>query len=248
MEATMRRGLLTSALALSLMVAGCGGSDETADKAPTPAPKANSGGTVTAEATKGLLGPASTAEENAEKVTGKLGPISPDADQPTEAQRNGVAGGVACAASAASANPTGRNLRSVMSSTVCLLNAERASKGLRPLRSNGRLKRASRLMANLMVRRQFFAHDTPDGRSLADRVRPTGYMKGSWSIGENLAWGSGALATPRSIVNGWMNSPGHRANILQGKFKHIGIAVKIGAPQRGLSGGATYVTVFGKNG
>ena len=230
------------------MLAACGGDDETSN-APTPAPKANSGGTVTAEATKGLLGPAASVEAGRpQEIIGKLAPISPNADRPTDAQANGVAGGVACAATAASASPSRRNLRSISSTTICLLNAERAAKGLAPVRSNRRLARASKLMARLMIKQRFFAHDTPDGRSLADRVKPTGYMRGGWSIGENLAWGSGALATPRSIVNGWMNSPGHRANVLHGKFRDIGIAVRIGAPQKGLSGGATYVTVFGRNG
>ena len=103
-------------------------------------------------------------------------------------------------------------------------------------------------MAGLMVKQQFFAHDTPSGRSVVDRIKPTGYIRGNWSLGENIAWGSGALATPRAIVNGWMHSTGHRENILRTKFKDIGIGVKLGAPQRGLSGGATYVTDFGRHG
>ena len=241
----MRRLLTTSALALSLALAACGGDDD--ETSVTSTPKTSTGGTVTAEPTKGELGPAATAEEDTgQEVIGEAGPISPDADRPTDAEESGVAGGVACASTATAPSPS--NLRGIAAATICLLNAERASKGLAPLRKNGRLARASRNMANLMVSRKFFAHDTPDGRSVVDRVRPTGYMRGSWSLGENLAWGSGPLATPRAIVNGWMNSPGHRANILRGKFRDIGIGIRLGAPQNGLSGGATYVTVFGRNG
>ena len=73
-------------------------------------------------------------------------------------------------------------------------------------------------------------------------------MRGNWTIGENIAWGSGALATPRAIVNGWMHSPGHRANILRASFRDIGIGIRLGAPGPGLSGGATYVTDFGRHG
>src|SRR5437763_1411054 len=51
----------------------------------------------------------------------------------------------------------------------------------------------------------------------------------------------------QAIVNGWMNSPPHRANILHGAFRDIGIGIKLGAPGQGLSGGATYVTDFGKH-
>jgi uncharacterized protein YkwD len=103
-------------------------------------------------------------------------------------------------------------------------------------------------MANLMVKRRFFAHDTPDGRSVVDRVKPTGYISGSWSLGENLAWGSGGFSTPTATVSSWMHSKGHRENILRGKFKDVGIGIRLGAPGQGLSGGATYVADFGRHG
>jgi hypothetical protein len=98
-----------------------------------------------------------------------------------------------------------------------------------------------------MVDERFFAHTMPDGRGLADRVRPTHYLpeRGSWVLGENLAWGSGALATPRSIVAGWMNSPGHRANVLDPGYRDIGVIVVPGSPTRRFTGGATYVADFG---
>jgi uncharacterized protein YkwD len=129
---------------------------------------------------------------------------------------------------------------------LCLLNAERSGHGLPPLHSNAALGRAARRWANTMVTRRFFAHEAA-GSSPLSRIKRTGYVRGNWEIGENLAWGSGALATPRAIVNGWMHSPGHRANILHAAFRDIGVAVKLGAPGAGLSGGATYVTDFGKH-
>lgn len=231
--------------AVVVLIAGCGGGDDSESTAPV-AKKPSGGGVVSAEPTKGFVGPAIDVDENGANQIGKTAPLSPDEDRPTDSEESGVAGGVACASTAAT--PAGSNLSSISRSILCLLNGERAQAGLPRLRSNARLGRAARSMANLMVQRRFFAHDTPDGRSVVDRVRPTGYIRGAWSLGENLAWGSGGLATPRAIVNGWMNSAGHRANILRGKFRDIGIGVKLGAPQQGLSGGATYVTDFGRNG
>ena len=64
-------------------------------------------------------------------------------------------------------------------------------------------------------------------------------------MGENLAWGSGALSTPNAIVNGWMNSPGHKANILAPDYKDIGLSTAQGSPSPSVSGGTVYVNDFG---
>ena len=64
-------------------------------------------------------------------------------------------------------------------------------------------------------------------------------------IGENLAWGSGERSTPRSIVRAWMNSAGHRHNILNGRFREIGIGVVDSSPVSTANRGATYTTTFG---
>ena len=241
----MNRLILVTATAIvsAALVAGCGGGKKQA--VPPSGTTTGPGGTVNAEPTVGRLGGAETVLPGKVTVTGKPGPISPNASKPTQNQLKGVAGSPVCASAAA--NPSSNNLRPVSAAIICLLNQERAAHGLGPLHNNPKLGRASKGMAKLMVKQRFFAHDTPGGKSLLDRVKPTGYVKGSWQLGENLAWGSGALATPRSIVNGWMHSPGHRANILHGAFRDIGIGVRLGAPQQGLSGGATYVTDFGKH-
>ena len=135
------------------------------------------------------------------------------------------------------------------SAVLCLLNQERRANGLRPLRSDGRLRRAAKRHASHMARADFFDHTTPQGTSMTDRVRRAGYTRGArrWSIGENIAWGVGGLATPRQIVAAWMRSPGHRANILNAGFREIGIGIASGAPVRvhASGGGATYTTDFG---
>ncbi len=79
-----------------------------------------------------------------------------------------------------------------------------------------------------MLEGQFFAHNDPGtGTSVTDRIRASGYLAGAngWSTGENIAVGySSAAAT----MVAWMNSPGHRANILQPAFTHLGVGVSIG--------------------
>ena len=132
-------------------------------------------------------------------------------------------------------------------STVCLLNVERSQRGLRALRVNGRLSAAAQQHTGDMVRRRYFSHTSRSGSGMGDRIRRQGYLSGarSWMIGENLAWGSGERSTPRSIVRAWMNSPGHRRNILTGRFREIGIGVVDQAPVRTANRGATYTTTFG---
>ncbi len=136
------------------------------------------------------------------------------------------------------------------SSTVCLLNRERTSRGLRSLRVNDRLSAAARQHTEDMVHRRYFAHDSRSDGTSVDRIRRSGYLSGarSWMIGENLAWGSGTRSTPRNIVDAWMHSPGHRRNILTGRFREIGIGVASRAPGPVSAAAATYTTTFGQRG
>jgi uncharacterized protein YkwD len=132
-----------------------------------------------------------------------------------------------------------------VAATLCLLNAQRADHGLKAFSESTTLDRAADDYAADMVKRRFFDHVSPGGGTMMDRIKAAGWApSGSWSAGENIAWGSGSLATPASIVNGWMHSAGHRANILAGSFSQIGIGVAAGAPQGGIRGGGTYVTDF----
>ena len=97
-----------------------------------------------------------------------------------------------------------------------------------------------------MVSEQFFAHVSPDGSELTDRLTGVGYLgnPGSWIVGENIAWGESYLATPGAIVKAWMNSPPHRANILNGDYSDIGLGIALGTPASS-NPGATYTTDFG---
>ena len=145
--------------------------------------------------------------------------------------------------------PTRANLELVREAVLCLHNRERARHGLPRLRENPKLRRAAERHTSNMVIARFFDHTSPSGTTMVDRIRGTGYTKHAraWALGENIAWGSGSLATAAQIHRSWMNSPGHRANILQRSFREIGIGIETGLPVRlsAAQSGATYTTDFG---
>jgi uncharacterized protein YkwD len=145
--------------------------------------------------------------------------------------------------------PTRANLELVRDAVLCLHNRERASRGLPKLKENPKLRRAAERHSDSMVGAAFFDHTSPGGGTMVDRIRRTGYTSRarSWALGENIAWGSGRLATAAQIHRSWMNSSGHRANILQRSFREIGIGIETGLPVRvsAAQSGATYTTDFG---
>jgi uncharacterized protein YkwD len=146
----------------------------------------------------------------------------------------------------ATLKPSAANAAVIHRATLCLLNRQRASHGLPRLREQRSLANAAQSYAQLMVRQRFFDHVSPGGSTMTQRIKNTSYLRGArgWTLGENLAWGAGTSATPARIVNAWMHSAGHRRNILDGRFREIGIGVAAGAPT-GTPAGATYVNEFG---
>jgi uncharacterized protein YkwD len=142
--------------------------------------------------------------------------------------------------------PTRSNEVVVRAAILCLHNQIRASRGLPALRENARLRRAAVGHSSDMVSRGFFDHTAPGGSTMVDRIMATRYVSPNvgWSLGENLAWGTGSLATPREIMKAWMNSPGHRANIVKRSYREVGIGVVTGTPSAGPDG-ATYTADFG---
>jgi uncharacterized protein YkwD len=146
--------------------------------------------------------------------------------------------------------PTASNGATVRDATLCLLNVERTSRGLRPLRADNQLRKVADSYSGEMVTHSFFAHVGFDGSTLRSRIKSsTRYLTrrvSRWSLGENLYWGSGDLSTPAQSVDAWMHSPGHRHNVLNKNFRDIGIGIAIGAPQDVAgSPAATYATEFG---
>jgi uncharacterized protein YkwD len=98
-----------------------------------------------------------------------------------------------------------------------------------------------------MVARGYFEHVSLDGSSLTDRVRRAGYLNGKrrYSLGENIGWGEQQLASAAAIVRAWMNSPGHRAVMLEPRFREAGVGVAQGVPSAGGAPGATFVLNVG---
>jgi uncharacterized protein YkwD len=142
--------------------------------------------------------------------------------------------------------PAAATLAQASQATLCLLNDERAAAGLHPVAEAQGLTQPSAAYSARMVAQNFFAHVAPDGSSLVDRLTAARYIdpQGDWTVGENIAWGQGDLATPRNIMVAWMNSPGHRHNILTGDFTEVGVGIVPGTPGD-ASWGATYTTDFG---
>ena len=108
---------------------------------------------------------------------------------------------------------------------VELTNAQRAAAGCGAVTIDIRLVNAARAHSADMASRSYFSHSSLDGRTVSDRVRGAGYSGGY--IGENIAAG---YASPEAVVDGWMNSAGHRANILNCNYRHIGVGFASGGP------------------
>ena len=235
------------ALFAAVTLAGCGssGGSGTADR-PVSADRPSS--PLNVGITAGRIGPATTVDN-----VSPLREIEPGAriDPGSierlgeKRRREGVGAGASC--QNVDVAPVADNLGVIVEATLCLLNGERADRGLGPVTSNTKLAQAALAHSRDMVEKSYFAHDAPDGSDVADRVRSTGYLDGveGWTLGENLAWGTGSLATPRSIVQAWMNSTGHMENILRREYREIGLGVVPGNPRSTDGEGATYTTAFG---
>jgi uncharacterized protein YkwD len=122
----------------------------------------------------------------------------------------------------AGAAPVSTKGLSAEDAAVRLTNAQRTQHGCAPLRSDSRLRTAARRHSADMEARNYFDHNSPDGRTPWDRIKAAGY---STPGAENIAKG---YATAQAVVQGWMNSPGHRANILNCSLKAVGIGVEYG--------------------
>lgn len=131
---------------------------------------------------------------------------------------------------------------------LCLINLRRSEAGATRVHENKRLRSAAALQAENMVHQGFFAHTCPGGSTFLDRIRRTGYMRRSsyWVVGENLAWGTASLSSPGALVRAWMESASHRRNLLDSRFREIGIAVHPGSPYDPTAAGVTVATEYGR--
>ncbi|MBC2905674.1 CAP domain-containing protein [Streptomyces cupreus] len=113
---------------------------------------------------------------------------------------------------------TPADLAGTATEVVDLTNRERARAGLPPLALDPILTTAAQAHSADMVARAFYSHISPEGSQPWDRAAAAGSRRRS--IGENIACGQ---RSPAEVVQGWMDSPGHRANILKRDFTHIGV-------------------------
>lgn len=106
---------------------------------------------------------------------------------------------------------------------VQLVNQERAKAGLKPLTYDAQLSQVARLKSQDMANKGYFSHNSPTYGSPFDMMKQFGVSYRT--AGENIAAGQ---RTPAQVVQAWMNSPGHRANILNSQFTHIGVGYATG--------------------
>jgi uncharacterized protein YkwD len=126
----------------------------------------------------------------------------------------------------------------------CMINFARRAEGVKPLLGTaGRLMDSADRKAADVLRCDAFSH-TACGRAFTFHMKATGYASGCYGAGENLAWGTGSYGTVRGIMSGWLNSDGHRANILNPRYRDHGVALRTGSIS-GRTGAAVWVHHIG---
>lgn len=194
----------------------------TEDRTPRSTPE-----TSTSPSASASRSPSASASRKAGKSPGATPSRTRTAKPSTSApQRKRTANTTAPKAPSA---PTGRSAQ-----VLALVNEEREKAGCGPLTANERLREAAEDHSADMAARDFFDHTNPDGTDPGQRITDAGYR---WSTyGENIARGQ---QTAAAVMDSWMNSPGHRANILNCDFKNLGIGIHDG------SGGPWWTQNFG---
>ena len=129
--------------------------------------------------------------------------------------------------------------QSNVTAIVDAMNRERVARGLTPLRINQRLMLAANDRVGDMLSKHYFDHVSPDGINPFQWVVREGYDYRQ--AGENLAIG---YRTPDDVVDGWMHSPAHRANLLGEAFDEVGVAVSLQSPMRSY-GAPLVVALYG---
>ncbi|MEV7357861.1 CAP domain-containing protein [Kitasatospora sp. NPDC091276] len=199
-----------------------------------PAPAPTSAAATTPAAPASPTAPATATPTRT--ATGRPSPSTPvtapakSAGTPAAAQRTGAP----APTSASAPTPVGGGAApSSAQQVVDLVNVERAKAGCGPVSAEPRLAGAAQSHSDDMADRNYFDHASPDGDHADHRIEVTGYRWSTW--GENIARGQ---KDPAAVMDSWMNSPGHRANILNCAFKQLGVGVRTG------SGGPWWTQVF----
>lgn len=154
----------------------------------------------------------------------------------------------------ANLRPSATDVAMIDAATLCLIDRVRAVYRLRPLHSNHELQAVATTQVGDMVHADYFADNPPTGQTPATLVEGTHYAAHATSLttGENIAWGTGAEATPAYVVAAWMRSPAHRELILTADFRDAGVSAYAAVPPVvepvAPAPGATYAVEFGARG
>lgn len=138
--------------------------------------------------------------------------------------------------------PNATNLKLINKALLCVMNLQRQKFKLKPLKASKTLAKSALGHTRAMVSGGFFAHQGPTEPALVDRLKKVKYLYGA---AENLAAGTGTLATPTAIVNGWLNSPPHRANLLYKGYRAAGLGIIAQFPVPPGGDGASITANFG---
>jgi uncharacterized protein YkwD len=141
----------------------------------------------------------------------------------------------------ASANTASADPGKLRSALLCVVNRKRAASGLDALKVDRRIQRAATRHVRDMERHRYFGHQRAGGPDLAARLHRAGWYGHAW--GETIAYGCGSSGSPRATVRNWMNSPPHRAIILSGTYRHVGVGVTDWTP---CGAGGLWVLDVGK--
>lgn len=141
-------------------------------------------------------------------------------------------------------NATDAPVQAQVDAMACLVSYARTKAGLPKLRETSVLDRAGALKVAADVRCRAFSH-TPCGQSLQAVFAAAGYaLTGGYSLGENLAWGQDELGSPQQIMQAWLSSPNHRANLLSTNWTTFGLGVRTGMTFLGYDGVALWANEF----
>jgi uncharacterized protein YkwD len=160
----------------------------------------------------------------------------PLADGPCAATGGGGDGQATAAVDPAALPPGGDILATVTLTkperrVLALINEARAARGLHRLRARDSLTRAARAHSRSMLTLGYFSHSSASGESYGDRILRYGYSRAgcsSWSVGEIIGWGAGTTGNAKAVFRAWMNSSGHRAVILRGRWRDVGVGRALG--------------------
>ncbi|GAA3755475.1 uncharacterized protein YkwD [Spinactinospora alkalitolerans] len=188
--------------------------ESTASPAPAPPPESDPGATGGGEATGGTELRAEASPEQSERPSDD----SDDSDDSGSGGGDSDGGGPGGGSGSGPGSGGDGGASALAAQVVDLTNAERADAGCAPLRIEERLVTASRSHSDDMAARDYMAHESPEGEGPGERAAEAGYD--AWS-GENVAAG---YSSAEAVMEGWMNSPGHRRNILDCDSRAIGVA------------------------